>query len=1788
MQDNRVLPSSLQIAKRRAISNSKTSHTVLVGVLLLLIMIAGGYFRFVGLNWDDFTHNHPDERFLTEVAFLIGGNLNLTENGDARVANMMTCLDRYPDTNGVGGYFDARCSNLNPHNVGKPMYVYGTLPLFMARGLAEVTVDLSQLWALYVDQNPNYNGNVWVSYSGVHLVWRGLSAAAEMGVILLTFLIGLKLHDKWIGITAAALYAFAVFSIQMAHFGTADATGNFFCALALYFAVLIQRKGGLFYYVLFGVAFGAALASRINLAPMAGVLIAVGVYRALPVLDRNIAWGERERLLIHTIGGYFLAGFFTILVFRIANPYAFNGPDFLGLSINPRFLKDLSDSRGLVSGALDFPPNYQWASRTPYLYPLKDMVLWGMGIAFGVVAWVSWVWSGWRIIKGRASALMNFLPMLWILGYFGYMGAQWVMVIRYYIPLYAALAVLASWGMLTLIRNADLRKRRVLGVLTRGLLFAVLGFTFLWALMFTNIYRNQLTRVQASHWIWENVSGDFSMRVEGAPQGTPLINIAIPQCSSSQNLIEKATCFTEFNRDSMHRFIAPADGIVTSIYAPHLGDPLDDPEPEVLRFTILSESDYRIVGTATLESDLPRTRHVLGDAYDIALDTPFEVVAGDSYIFQVEALSGLPIVSGGSVFTWEGAWDDPQPTKVCELPFGITTSDNPPPGLARDSTECNGLDPWWGLVNGHQLDIIYQDDEGKRQRLLMSLNESDYIAVNSNRFYDSILRNPQRWPLSMNYYEWLFDGSLGFELVAQFDETFELGPLRISDQVLPNYENASLLLNEIESDEAFSVYDHPAVFIFRKSDDYDPVAVSRLFYSVPLARTTDGRLLANCPDVNTFYCDPTLVNVNEISTSEVARAPTQLRFSPDLLEIQSSGGTWSQRFFPDSAVNTNMALSVIMWWAVIMVFGWAAFPLLAALMPSTADRGYAVSKFVGMFLVGWTLWFIASARIPVWWGGGVAVGLGGLFLLSIFTAWRTKFRFRDFIRARWKLLLIIDVLMLLAFLVFLGVRLSNPDLWHAVYGGEKPMDFAYFNGVLRSTVFPPVDPWNAGGFINYYYFGFVIVATPVLLLGMIPSIAYNLILPTLFAMTGIGAFSVAYNVVNAWRERQPAVGQPTVGQGASERQRKPRRLGNPLAAGLVAFMLAVVLGNLDTPRVFLTGVATMGGYQKPAGIQEFFVDEHIARTGEMPIGVQMDTLIDRAENANIIDSLRYEINNSVELVGSLGRGFTRLLNGDRLNVSADRWFWGPSRVLAETPGVGGNAITEMPAFTFIYGDMHAHMISMPMQLFILLFLLNEVLTAGDARRRMRFFAVALGAIMVGMVRATNTWDWITYFLFGMAGLAFSWWLRFRTLDWSILSRRSVMDFVVSVGGFVVIQFAAVIPYTTWFVSSYNSVKLWLDGKTPIWAYLDIHGLFVFLIITLLVWDTARWFRATKVSVLRGRYAFLLIVLLLSLTGLLGILLLTMVGYQVTLLVLPLIIWAVVLFFRSGQSRAMQFVLAMTALALSITLGVEYIVLTGDIDRQNTVFKFYLQAWLMFSVAGGVAFSVISRGMARWNDIMRSGWSIALVVLVGVAAMFPIMATLGKSVLRYDVNQPLTLDGMDYMLYATQHEGSGQVLDINPTAIPFQLEGDYHMIRWLQDNIQGSPTIIEGMSEGTEYKWNGRVSIYTGLPAVIGWRWHQNQQHTLNTMGRQVDMRVANVNAFYQTTELRTAWNILAFYDVQYIIVSDLERAYYMPQGLAKFDNMVTLGLLEVVYQEGNSTVYRVKTDADFDALTQFG
>jgi YYY domain-containing protein len=1318
--------------------------------------------------------------------------------------------------------------------------------------------------------------------------------------------------------------------------------------------------------------------------------------------------------------------------------------------------------------------------------------------------------------------------------------------------LYPGLVLLGAWALIELVKQANLSRRPAAPILRWGtalLIVGVLGFTQLWGLMFTNIYRNQLTRVQASHWVWENIPGDFSMTVEDAPPETPLINIAIFNRAGGENDLATQATMLEPRIDYTFNFEAPADGVVREVNIPRLGaiaPPEDDPHS--LRVTITTVGGG-LLSQGTLTGDFPRDNHPIGEGYTVELEAPVNVAAGTEYVFRAQVESPSQLLISGAIVSNEGAWDDPVPTIVCTMPDGITLADEPPPGL-NNTQNCNSRNAYGSLVNGYALAMSLDDIPLKRDNLQLSLDNTDYIIVSSNRFYDGVTRNPGRWPMSVSYYDALFGGELGFEQVAVFAETFELGPLRVPDQHLPHMD-APAWLNEFEAEEAFHVYDHPAVFIFKKTEDYSSDNTRRLLYSQSLARTENITV--------GFYNDPNIIGVNPLYSLPADETPTQLKLRPDLRDVQYENGTWSERFNRESLINTNPFATVAVWWLVMMLFGFAAFPLTFAMFPMLSDRGYSAAKFVGLLLVAWAAWFLTSLQLRLWHSTGLWLTLGLLAVFSGFVGWRHRADLNTYLRTHWGRLLTIEFITLAAFLFFLGVRLSNPDLWHPSFGGEKPMDFAYFNGVLRSTTFPPIDPWHANGFINYYYFGFVLVGAPVLMLSMIPSIAYNLAIPTVFALTAMGAFSVAFNLVAG------IAGNRTSEADEIQPRSTLRLTGSPWTAGIAALLLAVVLGNLNIPRVFVGALAGTSSFVPAADISEFMVNDFVNRFDREPTSDELMNLLNQASDPSLVDQARYTFVSRFDGPRMALSGLRRVVTENQpLALATHRWYWASTRVLAEPPVSSGGAITEIPYFTFLYGDLHAHMISMPMQLFILLFLMHEVFNAGRNQRRAlpTVLAVGVGALSVGMLQATNTWDWPTYLLLGVLGMGFVWWLT-----WRGFSRAALIDMLLRVGGFITLSVWLSLPYTRWYAATYGAVSAWEGPKTPIWAYLVIHGLFVFLLLSLLVWETNRWMRSVRVRDLRGRgwilYSLLALAVFVPITGL-G---LTIGGWRVSILLIPMIVWAVVLFFRPNQSREMQFALVIAALALSVTLGVEYIVIDGDIGRMNTVFKFYLQSWLMFAVIGGAVVAWLLDSVFEWNWPLRSSWLTVLGLLVGVAALYPLMATQARALDRMAPEIPLTLDGMAYMEQAQHYEvvnsalGQGEVLD---------LEYDYNIIRWLQDNVEGTPIIMEAQSEA-EYRWGSRIAIYTGLPTIVGWNHHQRQQRTFSPMPQMVNQRAANVNHFYTTEDIQVAANILQAYDVKYVIVGSLERARY-GAGIDKFWDMVDAGVLNPVYSENNFAV----------------
>ena len=134
-----------------------------------------------------------------------------------------------------------------------------------------------------------------------------------------------------------------------------------------------------------------------------------------------------------------------------------------------------------------------------------------------------------------------------------------------------------------------------------------------------------------------------------------------------------------------------------------------------------------------------------------------------------------------------------------------------------------------------------------------------------------------------------------------------------------------------------------------------------------------------------------------------------------------------------------------------------------------------------------------------------------------------------------------------------------------------------------------------------------------------------------------------------------------------------------------------------------------------------------------------------------------------------------------------------------------------------------------------------------------------------------------------------------------------------------------------------------------------------------------------------------------------------------------------------------------------------------------------------------------------------------------------------------------------------------------------LSEDYKAILWLQENIEGSPVIVE--ASPTEYKFGSRYTVYTGLPGVVGWNYHQRQQR--GPLSGEVWSRVEGIHEFYNTENPETAQAFLEKYNVKYIIVGQMERGMYSEAGISKFASQDGI-LWDRVYSEGNTEIFKIR------------
>ena len=813
-------------------------------------------------------------------------------------------------------------------------------------------------------------------------------------------------------------------------------------------------------------------------------------------------------------------------------------------------------------------------------------------------------------------------------------------------------------------------------------------------------------------------------------------------------------------------------------------------------------------------------------------------------------------------------------------------------------------------------------------------------------------------------------------------------------------------------------------------------------------------------------------------------------------------------------------LDLLRFWIILQVFGLIALPLAWRLFAYLPDRGYTFAKALGLLAAGYLLWLGSTFGLLRNTTGGALLAM--LFVLGLGlwlgrAGWQTDAEGRrplvEDLRRHWRYVLGVEVFFFLALAAWAFFRAPNPE----IPGTEKPKELAFLKRILNTSQFPPRDPWLSGYAISYYYFGYVQLNMLVQLTGVAPSIAFNLGLSSVFALTLIGAFGLVYNLVTS-DESHPA---------------SPRR---GALVGLLGSLFVGLMGNLVgvLEMLHVRGLMT-------SRLHAFFDIKDLANapvTGSWNPGVGFwwwwrasrtihDYNFTRQFDQEVIDEFPF----FSFLLGDmhphvLALPFVLLAIALALNL-----FRRPVTSVEQEEGSGlGVAWTTVVSAFGLDG-----------------------------------WGLALYGLALGGLGFLNTWDFPIYVF--LVVLAYA--LR-RGLNGARLDRRLWLESVLAFASLALIGFVGYLPFYLAFRSQANGLWPNFYNPTRLVQFLLMFGPFLAALIFMLVVAYRRtspgrrslieWLLAalllppiflTVASVLAyavpgiraqiegatGLSAGALIPQLARIrlttpgTWLFAGVLLAAVGALATM------VWTGV---ERRPGRHLTFALALFFTALLLTYGVEFVFLRDSFGtRMNTVFKFYYQAWIMMAIASAYAVYYIG---TRASGALRAGALGVMAVLILGAMAYPVFAIPSKA---NDFQGEPSLDGARFVAQNRPDEAAA--------------------IDWVRQNAPVDGVILE--ASGGSYSENNRISAYSGRPTVLGWGGHELQwRGTYDEPGRREPL----IETVYRNQDEARIRDIVAEFGIDYLVVGPMEmEKYKIPPSRKVAFNL----LWQPVFEQGDYTVY---------------
>jgi len=810
------------------------------------------------------------------------------------------------------------------------------------------------------------------------------------------------------------------------------------------------------------------------------------------------------------------------------------------------------------------------------------------------------------------------------------------------------------------------------------------------------------------------------------------------------------------------------------------------------------------------------------------------------------------------------------------------------------------------------------------------------------------------------------------------------------------------------------------------------------------------------------------------------------------------------------------------WYILITILGWLTFPLAYYLFPALTDRGYTLSRAFGLLIWGYVFWLFASFGIAQNDIGGLLLGLVILGGLSTWAFVNCKSEIINWFNENRRLIVTTEILFLLAFGFMAIVRAANPE----IVGTEKPMELMFINGIMNSPTFPPRDLWLSGYSISYYYFGYVMASMLALFTGVPATMAFNLMIALIFSLSAVGAYGILHNLL-------------------ADRKSSIVNRQSSIVSPLLAPLFLLIISNVE-------------GFLEVLHRQGLFWSENTSRFWLWLKEIDRSNLFWRP------DTTTYNFWTWLDIPE------LRDAPAQPLQWIPERfwWWWRASRVVQdyELNGAWREVIDEFPFFSYLLSDLHPHVLAMPFNLLAVAVALNLFFGGWRGRtdlffgrlriNKVGFFTIAL---VLGGLAFLNTWDILIagaliVFSYALARAHEAGWGWERIEDILLLGvPAALVAFVMYLPFYIGFdsQAGGILPNFMFVTRGAHVWVMWGALFIPLFAYLiylwrskipadwrtslfTTLGILITLLLTMFL-----------ISVLALRFKPDLIQPILESQGrAVGTFIadsmtrrLAYIGGLLTLLALLIPALAFLFKFENDSSA---FVLLMVALGVLLIMGPDFLYLRDNFGyRINTVFKFYYQAWIVLSLASAYGAVVLLRRLSGAANVVFSV-IFALVLIVGLT--YPALSIFNKT---NNFNPPFgyTLDDFERVQRENPDEAAA--------------------IRWLQsapDGVVAEAEIVNG-----SYTNYGRISIYTGLPTVLGWPGHEGQwrDHTLQ------GSRLQDIETLYTTNDWIATQDIINRYHIRYVFVGNLERTTYRVNE-AKFNSF-----LKLVFQQGNVTVYEV-------------